>query len=849
MTRVLAAIAGVALLGWSVAALDGESRTTVPHASVPAVSAPQAAALQVRTSLPPSRPPSPAASARERAAGAGATLDDNAQRELLKTYCITCHNDRTRAGGLSLATFDPTRAEAAADIAERIVRKLTAGMMPPAGARRPDDASLESFRAALIERLDKAAAADPQPGWRPFQRLTRAEYARSIAQLLDLELDVSSYLPPDTVTNGFDNVVDGQTFSPALLDGYLRAASQISRLALGDRHASATTVTYAVSGFRSQMEYIEGTPFGSRGGLAVSHVFPADGTYRFTAKLVRTVSGELFGNTAVVLAGTDELIEVTLDGERVAVLEVHPGMSDADDGGLTVTTPPLHVTAGPHHLAVAFVARQSGPVDDLLTPIQNTLIDTRYGTGFGITAAPHLHDVTITGPLEVTGISETPSRRRVFSCRPTSPAEEETCAASIVRRLATQAFRGTLPPEDFGDLMRMYHQGRRDEDFEGGVRLALQAILAHPRFLFRVERAEQTRGPASLDDLAVAARLSYFLWATAPDEDLLEAARDGRLSTEAGIAREIRRMLADPRAEALSTRFWSQWLRLQDVSRIRPDGLIYPYWDVSLSEGFVRETQLFFDYLVREDRSLLEILTADYSFVNERVARHYGIPHVVGPQFRKVQMPPTRRSGILTQGSTLLLTSVADRTSPVQRGKWVMQVLLNSPPPPPPPNVPDLEETGSVSGGRLLTVRERMEQHRKNPACNSCHRVIDPIGLALEHFDATGRWRVKDNGAPIEVTGQLYDGTPLNGAEGLRDALLKRKEALLNSFTESLMTYALGRRIGHRDMPTVRAIVRAAGRQDYRISAFVIGVATSPAFRMTGPGDRETNAERGSRNE
>jgi hypothetical protein len=395
----------------------------------------------------------------------------------------------------------------------------------------------------------------------------------------------------------------------------------------------------------------------------------------------------------------------------------------------------------------------------------------------------------------------------------------------------------------------MYHRGRREEDFEGGVRLALQAILAHPRFLFRVERAEPARGPAPLDDFAVAARLSYFLWGTGPDEALLEAARDRRLSTEEGIAREIRRMLADPRAEALSTRFWSQWLRLQDVGRIRPDGLIYPYWDVSLSEGFVRETQLFFDYLVREDRSLLEILTADYSFVNERVARHYGIPHVVGPQFRKVQMPPTRRSGILTQGSTLLLTSVADRTSPVQRGKWVMQVLLNSPPPPPPPNVPDLEETNSVSGGRLLTVRERMEQHRKNPACNSCHRVIDPIGLALEHFDATGRWRVKDNGAPIEVTGQLYDGTPLNGSEGLRDALLKRKEALLNSFTESLMTYGLGRRLGHRDMPMVRAIVRAAARQEYRISAFIIGVATSPAFRMTGPADVETRADTGRRNE
>jgi hypothetical protein len=439
----------------------------------------------------------------------------------------------------------------------------------------------------------------------------------------------------------------------------------------------------------------------------------------------------------------------------------------------------------------------------------------------------------------VTGVSQTPSRQRVFTCRPTSAPEEETCAASIVKRLATQAFRGQLSPADYGDLMRVYYQGRKEEDFEGGVRLALQAILAHPRFLFRLEQ-RPVSASAKISDLDLASRLSYFIWATLPDEELLKAARDGKLSTEAGLAREVRRMLADPRAEALTTRFWSQWLRLQDIAKIRPDGLLYPYWDMSLSEAFARETQLFFEHLLREDRSVLEILTADYSFVNERIARHYGIPNIVGPEFRKVQMPETRRAGILTQGGTLLLTSVADRTSPVQRGKWVMQVLLASPPPPPPPNVPALEETEAVTEGRLLTVRERMEQHRGNPACNSCHRVIDPIGLALENFDVTGKWRIKDNGAAIEVRGQLYDGTEIDGPEGLRDALLRRKDAMLGSFTESLFTYALGRRVEPFDMPAIRKVIREAAANDYRVSSFILGVVKSPAFRMMGPELTET---------
>lgn len=828
MTRVFVGLLGAGLLGVGGAAHSQSAAPVSPRSSAPRPVAAHAAQAPAPTGSATSRPAPPAS---------------NTEGELLKTYCVTCHNDRGKAGGLSLAAYDPSQAHKIPEVTEQIIRKLTAGMMPPAGAKHPGDERISAFLDSLVTRVDAAAMANPNPGWRPFQRLTRAEYARSVSELLDLNVDVSSYLPPDTITDGFDNVADGQTYSPALLDGYLRAASQISRLAMGDRSASTTTATYTVSGFQSQMEYIDGTPFGSRGGLAATHVFPADGTYRFTAKLVRTVSGELFGNTAIALAEGNEILEVTLNGDRVALLEVHPGMSDADKGGLTITTPAIHVKAGPQQLAVAFLARQTGPLDDLLTPIRNTLIDTRYGTGFGITSAPHLQDVTITGPLEVTGVSETPSRRRVFSCRPTSASEEEECATTIVRRLATQAFRGSLRPADFGDLIRVYYQGREGGDFESGLRMSLQAILAHPRFLFRTERRPAAAANARIDDLELASRLSYFLWGTAPDAALLESARTGRLSTQTAVAREVRRMLADPKAEALSTRFWSQWLRLQDVSKMRPDGLIYPYWDVSLSDGFTRETQLLFSHLVREDRSLLEILTADYSFVNERVARHYGIPNVVGPEFRKVQMPESRRAGILTHGSTLLLTSVADRTSPVQRGKWVMQVLLASPPPPPPPNVPALEETGAVADGRLLTVRQRMEQHRNNPACNSCHRVIDPIGLALENFDVTGRWRMKDNGTPVETTGQLYDGTTIDGPAGLRDALLRRKDAMLRSFTESLMTYALGRRLEPFDYPTVRRIIRDAAAQDYKVSTFMLGVATSPAFRMSGAESVVTTAD------
>jgi len=737
---------------------------------------------------------------------------------------------------LSLEHFDAAKAEQNADVAEKMIRKLRAGMMPPAAvADRPDAAVLKAFAESLEARVDAAAAAAPNPGWRPFQRLNRAEYARAVRDLLSVDVDVTAFLPPDTVSQGFDNVADVQSFSPTLLEGYLRAASQISRLAVGDRGATASATTYRVAENTSQYQHVEGAPFGTRGGVSVVHTFPADGDYVIRVELHRTSTGELFGNTALAISGKNEPVEISVNGERVATLEVTPRMSEADKNGLTLETRPIHVAAGPQRVSAAFLQRFAGPIDDLLAPIDRTLADSRIGTGFGITALPHLQDMTIVGPQTVTGLSDTPSRRKIFSCRPTAPSNEAQCAAEIIKRLSSQAYRGPAGGTDLELLTKLYREGRKDGDFESGVRLAVQGILANPRFLFRVEHAPSSAHAGQvyrLSDLDLAARLSFFLWDSGPDQTLIKAATAGTLGTPGGLEKQVRRMLADPRADALGGRFASQWLRLQDVDKIRPDALLYPYWDLSLSDAFRRETELFFDSIVRDDRSVLDLVTADYSYINERIARHYGIANVSGDQFRRVSMPENRR-GLLSHGSILQLTSVADRTSPVQRGKWIMQVLFGTPPPPPPPNVPLLEETKGSVGSRVLSVRERMEEHRANPACASCHRMIDPLGLALENYDPTGKWRIKDNGVPVDAAGVMYDGTPIDGPAGLRSAVLKHSDMFVRTFTENLMTYAIGRRVEYYDMPTVRAIVRDAAKSDNRISAFVLGVVNSPAFRMT----------------
>ena len=770
------------------------------------------------------------------AAHAPAMLTPEQQDALINNYCLGCHDDDGRAGGLSLQDFRPAHPERQARIAEKMIRKLRAGMMPPPTAKtRPDPALAHAFVVSLETRLDRAAAAAPNPGWRPFQRLNRAEYARAVHDLLALDVDVTAYLPPDTMSDGFDNVADSQSFSPTLMEGYLRAASQISRLAVGDRAAAPAAVTFKVPENESQMRHVDGAPFGTRGGVSVVHTFPADGDYVVKVELHRTSTGELFGNTTLSITRRNEPIEISVNGDRVAVLEVTPRMSESDKHGMTLETRPIHIKAGPQRITAAFIQRFAGPVDDLMAPIDHTLADSRIGTGFGITTLPHLQEMTLVGPYKVSGVSDTPSRRRIFSCHPSSAADERPCAAQIVRRLARQAYRGTVTEPGLSLLMHLYDQGRQEGDFENGVRLAVQGVLATPQFLFRAEQAPATVKAGQtyrLADRDLASRLSFFLWDTVPDARLTDLARRGLLKDPAVLEREVRRMLADPRSEALSTRFAAQWLRLQDVDKIRPDSLLFPDWDLTLSEGFQRETELFFDSLVREDRSVLDLLTADYTFVNGRLARHYGIPNVTGDRFRRVRLPETRR-GILGQGSILLLTSVADRTSPVQRGKWVLEVLLGSPPPPPPPNVPALDDTKGTAGARVLSVRERMEQHRASAACSSCHRVIDPLGLALENFDVTGRWRIKDNGAPVDAGGVLYDGTKMDGPAGLRAALLKHSDVVLRTFTSNLMTYALGRRVEYFDMPTVRAIVRRAAADDNRMSSFILGVVESAAFRMS----------------
>ncbi|MDP2318267.1 MAG: DUF1592 domain-containing protein [Acidobacteriota bacterium] len=755
-----------------------------------------------------------------------AVFGDADQNAMVKQYCVGCHSDRGKAGGLTLASFDAAKATDDVVLTEKIIRKLRAQMMPPAGARRPEAGQILALATALETRVDRAAALNPNPGSRPFQRLNRAEYARAVKDLLDVDIDVASLLPADTISNGFDNVADAQSFSPTLMESYLRAAAKVAALAIGDPEAPATEANYRVPKTASQLARVEGAPFGTRGGVSVPHTFPADGDYVFKVELHSNACGVLFGGP-----NEGETVEVSVNGERKAIMKIDPRMAETTTG-LSLKTPPIAVKAGVQRVTAAFVQRFEGPVNDLVAPIDHTLADTQIGVAIGITTLPHVKDFSIVGPYNVTGISDTASRRKVFSCRPTSAADETTCATRIVRTLATQAFRGNVAERDLTALMKFYADGRKEGDFEYAIGGAIEAILASPQFLFRLETTPATLKAGQsfrLNDAGLASRLSYFIWGAAPDAELSKLAAQGRLSAPGVYEKQIARLVADPRSEALSKRFARQWLRLGDVEGVLPDAVAYPYFDRTLGDAFVTESELFFDSIVRDDRSVLDLLTADYTFVNERIARHYGIPNVAGNAFRRVTLPAERR-GILTHGSVLVLTSVADRTSPVMRGKWVMEVMMGSPPPPPPPNVPALEETKGDVSGKVLTVRERMEEHRKNPQCTSCHRVIDPLGLALENFDVTGKWRIKDNGMPVDPNGTLYDGTQMNGAAGLRAALLKHQDVFLLSFTENLMTYALGRRIEAADMWAVRQLVRQAARQDYRMSAFVQAVATSPLF-------------------
>jgi len=759
-------------------------------------------------------------------------IETAALTEVVRRLCGLCHNDALLTGNLSLQHYDVAAAASLPETSEKMITKLRADMMPPPGVPRPGGDTLQALVETLETLLDESAAKNPNPGGRTFQRLNRAEYEKSIRELLTLDVNAGAWLPLDTKSANFDNIADVQIPSATLLDSYLDAASEIGRLAVGDAGASVSSASYKIPRLKSQWERVAGAPMGTRGGTSVMHTFPADGEYVFAVLLHAIPTGQLFGSTAPF----DENIEVSIDGERVALIEVDRWMSQSDPNGMELKAPPIRVRAGAHRVTAAFLRTFDGPVNDNIAAIGHSIADTQIGAEHGITNLAHLSELAIRGPFNATGVSETVSRRRIFSCRPTSPAEENPCAEQIVGRLASAAYRRPLRDGDMQPLMAFYAQGAQEGGFEIGIRTALEAILASPHFIFRLEELPARARPGqryAINDLDLASRLSFFLWATPPDAELIELARRGALADVSVLRAQAKRMLADPRAEALASRFAAQWLRLQDLEKIHPDALQFPNFHEQLGDDMVRETELFFSSIVREDRSVLDLYRADYTYLNQTLAEHYGIRGVTGPEFRRVNYPDQTRRGLFGHASVLTLTSHANRTSPVLRGKWVMEVLLGTPPPPPPPGVPDLEKTEEAKEGRLLTTRERMEMHRSNAICRSCHQYMDPIGLALDNFDVTGQWRIRENGMPLDTRGMLYDGTPVSSPAELQAALVKRPIPLIRTFTHNLMAYALGRRVEYYDQPVVRAIAESARKSDYRFSDFVLGIVASDAFRMT----------------
>ena len=763
------------------------------------------------------------AAAPARGSAPGPAVDGQA---LLQRYCVGCHNDRTRSAGLSLESLDPADPAPHAAIFEKVLLKLQAGMMPPEGRPRPNGAELAAFAADVEARIDRAAEAAPRPGRPILHRLNRTEYANAVRELTGVTVDVASLLPPDDMSQGYDNMSDVLTVSPTLIDSYLTAAGRVARLAVGDPDATPAVDTYVVPQAFSQMRHVPGTPFGTRGGIAVRHHFPADGDYVFRLSFYFASIGAFFGDN---LPAAGEQIEIAIDGERAALMDLDRKLRTTD----VLRTPPVPITAGPHQVSAAFVQRAAGPVQDFVMPFEQALADLSTGHFPGLTGLPHLRNLGIDGPYDVAGVSDTPSRARLFTCRPADPAAEPRCAVEILAGVARRAFRRPLAEADRARLLGFFETGRAEGSFDAGIRLGIQAILADPEFLFRFERAPA--GVASgqsypLSDLELASRLSFFLWSSLPDDELLRAAAAGRLADRQVLEGQVRRMLADPRAVALSTSFASHWLRLQNLQDIHPDVYLYPDWDLNLSASMRRETELFFDSIVREDRSVMDLITADYTFVDQRLAGHYDIPNVAGNRFRRVAVADDARRGLLGHGSILTLTSLANRTSPVIRGAWVLDVLLGAPPPRPPADVPPLDE--NEHGGQPATMRERLAAHRAQPQCAACHRLMDPVGFALENFDAVGGWRTRDSGEVIDPTDVLFDGAVLGGPAGVR-AYVERSEALFTgNFTRNLLTFALGRILQPYDMPAVRRIAREAADEGNRFSAFVLGVVTSTPFTM-----------------
>ena len=736
---------------------------------------------------------------------------------VVQTYCQPCHNDVMLTGNMSLQGFSVDDPVERAETVEKMIVKLRAGMMPPPGMPRPSPDTLLTLVTTLEEAMDQNYADSPNPGIRAFPRLNRAEYAAMVEDLLALEVDAADWLPLDTKSNNFDNFGDAQALSPTLLEAYLNAAGEISRMAVGNDRAPQINTTYTNPNYISQhpWDHVAGAPYGTRGGMVINHHFAADAQYH----LEMTFS---MGNNS---RGHD--IDVSIDGEHAQTLQY-----ERYDRGVSLQTETFLIPAGQHQVSVAFVRRAEGPYEDLIRPHDWSQAGGGSG-GAGITTLPHLKDLVVVGPYNITGISETVSREKIFTCRPISMEEEASCASEILGNLAAKAYRRPLVPGELEGIMGFYGESRKEEGFEVAIRTGLEAILASPHTIFRLEREMDVASGENyeISDLELASRLGVFLWNSLPDQELLDVARQGRLRDLDELEKQARRMMRDPKAEALGSRFAHQWLRLQDLYKNHPDPNFFPNYDENLADLMVKETEMLFNTLVREDGSVLDLYRADYTFLNERLARHYGYSGISGGHFRRVESAETRK-GILGHGSILVLTALADRTSPVLRGKWVMEVLLGTPPPPPPDNVPALEATEGSDGTRFITTRERMEMHRASPACQSCHKFMDPMGLALDNFDVTGQWRVRENGQPLDTRGELYDGTPISNPDELVTALLKRPIPLVRTFTLNLMAYAMGRKVEWYDQPVLRDIARAAEADDYSISSLIVGVVKSDPFRM-----------------
>jgi hypothetical protein len=752
------------------------------------------------------------------------------ERAVLDKYCVTCHNQRTRTGGLSLDTLNLATIPEDAAVWEKVVRKVRGGMMPPFGMPRPDPATLDQLAAHLETTIDAAALKAPRPGRRVLHRLNRSEYGNAVRDLFALDIDVTSLLPPDEEAYGFDNIADVLGVSPSLMERYLSAAWKISSQVVGSVKITPSLETYRVRGDLSQHDHVDGLPIGTRGGLLVRHHFPVDGEY--------VISPKLYRETVNIIRGleTPHDLEITFDGERVLLARF--GGAEDELANYLNPTPAgdeidrrfqirIPAKAGPHSLGVAFLKKSSATTLELLQPFQRERIDPITPVGI-----PEVDKVTIEGPFNVTGPGDSPSRRRVLTCKPVSANDELECARTILLRTARRAYRRPVTETERERLMAFY-TGERDKgaSFDAGIETALAFMLVSPQFLFRFEREPENLAPGAvyrISDIELASRLSFFIWSSIPDDQLLELAVKGTLKNPAVLEQQVRRMLSDPRAPALGSNFASQWLYLRNLKSQVPDPDVFPDFDDNLRQGLQRETEMLFESVVLEDRSAVDLLRADYTFVNERLARHYGIPNIYGNQFRRVPVRDEYRKGLLGQGSILTITSYANRTSPVNRGKYVLTNILGTPPPPPPADVPPLDE----KPGKAVSMRDRMEQHRANPACSGCHKLMDPIGLALENFDGIGRWRTADNGTRINPSEVLSDGTHVDGPAALRQALVARPEQFVGTMTEGLLTYALGRGMGPEDMPVVRAILKGAARHEYRFSALVLGIVKSVPFQM-----------------